>query len=258
MSGQPADGGAGGEQRRNGNRTAAAPSPSFSIDVTGDEWQADPLATAAWLPIQQRSSGAGDDENQTDAATAAAAAAAAAAVAAVATAAGPRSSADSFGDATAAQWEEHEPPALLTPPSRARSWLRTPGGGLQTAHNSRSATSMRMRRSSDSCGTTKRRGCCDDSGGCARLGKWSRRVCCARWSFARLFSVLTTGVLLALVAVVWVSGIHTTISIVHEIAETTRDALMDTAAQQVSLRLTARALDRRSKECAQACMLVKQ
>lgn len=73
---------------------------------------------------------------------------------------------------------------------------------------------------------------------CAHFRKRMRRLCCKRLSFAFVFSALTTVILIALVAVVWVTGIQSTKTIVREMAETTRDALMESTTQGVSMRFS--------------------
>ena len=123
----------------------------------------------------------------------------------------------------------------VTPPLRARPFA---GGLIGSVMGRRQPTLEKEKADTNShsgprAPASRPRGC-----SCAHFIRGARRIFCARWSFALLFSVLTTVILIALVAVVWLSGVASTKSIVRRMAATTRDALMETATQQVSQRFS--------------------
>ena len=244
---QQADGGFGDAGTTHVAAAAAAavfpfvPSSHTSIDVVDDEWQSHRLNASDWLPLHALAA-----RSQQASAAAAAASSSADAVAV----SGPSS--DSVG-VVAARWEDPAPLSLLTPVSCVRSLTRAPGPGPapppSVGVRSASRSSFRSQGQFTSANSThsidqtdtqrKRRGCCTTTSGkqggpCARVAPCARRWFCSRWSFARLFSVLTAAVLCALVAVVWSEGVRSTVSIVHDMAATTRDALMETATTRVS------------------------
>jgi hypothetical protein len=212
------------------------PSSHTSIDVVDDEWQSHQLSASDWLPLHAIAG------RSTKANAAAADADAGAAVS--------RPTSDPFAGVVA-RWEDPAPLSLLTPVSCVRSLTRAPGPGPPPSVGVRSASrsscgslgqfaSANSTRSIDQAAVQRKRRCCctgtrgKQGGLCARVVPCARRWFCSRWSFARLFSVLTAAVLCALVAVVWTEGVRSTVSIVHDMAATTRDALMETATTRVS------------------------